>query len=261
MFSSYAELTQATVPRGGAVAVIPLGAVESHGPHLPLGTDGLIATGLLDRAAQLDRSDTPIVRLPLMWLGASAEHAGHPGTLSQEPEALIAQIVAAGQGLAAAGIDRVVLFNAHGGNVAAASIAALKLRTRFGLLAASVHWCDFGLPATVVPPTPAVDDVHGGWMETSILLHLVPHLVASDARAARPAAPPSPLLFPQGPVQWGWTVDDLTRPDSAAGGWIGRPDLATADLGAALVDHAARSLIRLLHDLAKADWPRSGGPG
>jgi len=253
VFVPFTHLTQATVPRG-AVAVIPLGAVETHGPHLPLGTDGMIADGILDHAAARDQRKDLVLRLPLLWLGTSAEHADHPGTLSAEPEELIAQIVSIGEGLAQCGITRVMLFNAHGGNVAAASIAALKLRTRFGMLAASAHWLDFGMPAGLTPPASAVEDVHGGWMETSVMMHLAPQLVAADLRAARVAAPPAASLFPKGPVQWGWKIDDLIADDGASG-WIGRPDLATADLGKALVDHAAQNLLKVLQDLAAAQWP------
>jgi creatinine amidohydrolase len=92
-------------------------------------------------------------------------------------------------------------------------------------------------------------------METSILLHIAPKLVSATARAARAAAPPGPSLFPRGPIAWGWTTSDLA-PGHGEPGWIGRPDLATADLGRALVDHAARGLLKLLQDLAAADWPR-----
>ncbi|MDX2143527.1 MAG: creatininase family protein [Rhodospirillaceae bacterium] len=246
---SLSHLTQATVPKAGAVAVLPLGAMETHGPHLPLGTDNLIAEGILNRAAELDTHDAQILRLPAMWLGASAEHADHPGTLSLEPEQVVAQIVNIGEGLTRSGVTRVMVFNAHGGNVAACAMAALKLRTRFNMLAAGVHWLDFGLPPGLVPPAPEADDVHGGWIETSVMLHLAPHLVVEEVRAARPAQTPAPSLFPSGPVNWGWKIDDLAPSDGKTG-WIGRPDLATAALGKTLVDHAAQCVVKALHDIA-----------
>lgn len=227
--------------------MLPLGALETHGPHLPLATDTLIAEGILDRVRDLDRSAEPILRLPPVWIGASAEHADRAGTVSVEPEALIAQIEGIGDGLARAGVKRVLLFNAHGGNIAAASIAALKLRTRFGMLAASAHWLDYGLPPDMKSPAGAKDDVHGGWIETSVMLHLAPTLVGKGA-AALPR-PPGPGLFPSGPVNWGWMTSDL-----ATGGWIGRADLADAALGQAMVEHAARAALATLHELAAAPW-------
>ena len=248
MFHAFDCLTQVGVPAGRAVAVLPLGAVETHGAHLPLGTDTLIAGGILDAVQALDQSIDPILRLPALWMGASAEHADRAGTLSIEPEALIGQIVAVGEGLARSGVTRLLLFNAHGGNISAASIAALKLRRRFGMLTASAHWLDYGLPAGLTPPANAKEDVHGGWIETSVMLHIAPALVGKSAAGAVPAAP-GPSLFPHGPVAWGWMASDL-----AADGWIGRPDLATAELGRQMVDHAARQTLATLYELAAATW-------
>lgn len=243
----FIHLTQADQPCSGAVAVIPLAAIETHGPHLPLGTDGLIVEGILARAADLIASRA--VSLPTLWLGASAEHADHAGTLSREPEQMIAAIVDLGDGLARAGIKRVVLFNGHGGNIALGAIAALKLRTRSGMLAASAHWLDFGLPPGLAQPAPLTGDVHGGWVETSVLLHLAPQLVNKAAAKAGPAASPAPSLFPSGPVAWGWKIGDLGE-----GGFIGRPELASAAIGHALVEHAARELARLVDEIARAPW-------
>ncbi|MCC6914538.1 MAG: creatininase family protein [Rhodospirillaceae bacterium] len=248
MLTPYIHLTQADLPLKDAVAVIPLASMETHGPHLPLGTDGLIAEGILAHAAE--RITARAVSLPTLWLGASSEHCAHAGTLSCEPEHMIASIAAHGEGLARAGIKRVVLFNGHGGNIALGSIAALKLRTRFDMLAASAHWLDFGLPAGLIAPAPANPDVHGGWVETSVMLHLAPHLVKREKAKANEAKTPAASLFPTGPINWGWKSEDL-----AGGGWIGRPDLAQAGLGKAMVDHAATSLATLIDELAAAKWP------
>jgi creatinine amidohydrolase len=172
--------------------------------------------------------------------------------VSIEPEALIAQIETMGGKLAAAGVKRLLLFNGHGGNVAAAAIAVLKLRRRFGMLAASAHWLDYGLPPGMAAPANAKEDVHGGWIETSVMLHLTPSLVGKGTAAA--PTPPGPSLFPRGPVNWGWMTSDLTCGPEAGGGWIGWPDLADAELGRLMVDHAARAALATLHELAAADW-------
>lgn len=243
---------EAAQPR--TVAVLPLGALETHGPHLSLATDTLIAEGLLDRAQALDTSADPILRLPPLWIGASAEHADRPGTVSIEPEALIAEIEVIGEKLAAAGVKRLLLFNGHGGNIAAAAIAVLKLRRRFGMLAASAHWLDYGLPPGMAAPADAKADVHGGWIETSVMLHLNPSLAGKGIAA--PPRSPAASLFPSGPVNWGWMTSDLTG-DAKGGGWIGWPDLADAELGRAMVDHAARAALATLHELAAAAWAPS----
>jgi creatinine amidohydrolase len=249
MFFAFDHLAQSPSPARieGAVAVLPLAAIEAHGPHLPLGTDGIIASGILDRAGALDQSSLPVLRLPPLWLGASTEHADRAGTLSTSPEALIATIEAIGDGLAHAGVRRIVLFNGHGGNIAAGEIAALKLRTRAGLLAASIHWLDFGLP-DIAMPAPVKGDVHGGWVETSVMLHLAPSLVGAD-RTSEPGKAPAACLFPEGRLKWGWMTSDI-----APGGWIGRPDLGTAALGRAFVEHAAKELAATLQQIAAAPW-------
>ncbi len=249
MFHPFQHLSQPPAPaaHARAVAVLPLGAMETHGPHLPLATDTLIAEGILDRVQMLDQSAEPILRLPPLWIGASAEHADRAGTVSIESETLIARIEAVGEGLSRAGVKRLLLFNGHGGNIAAALIAALKLRTRFGMLVASAHWLDYGLPPDMTAPAGAKEDVHGGWIETSVMLHLAPTLVGTGA-AAMPKTP-GPSLFPRGPINWGWMTSDLA-PD----GWIGRADLADVALGRMMVDHAARAALATLHELAAAAW-------
>lgn len=247
MLVPFTHLTQADLPWADGLAVIPLAATETHGPHLPLGTDGLIAEGILAQAGKRIAARATV--LPTQWLGASSEHGDHAGTLSWEPEHMIAAIVSLGEGLARAGIKRVVLFNGHGGNIPLSSIAALKLRTRFGMLAASAHWLDFGMPPGFTQPAPLARDVHGGWVETSVMLHLAAGLVKKENAKANEALTPAPSLFPSGPIAWGWKIGDL-----AVGGWIGRPDLATAELGKAMVDHAAAGLAKLIDEMATAPW-------
>jgi creatinine amidohydrolase len=115
--------------RPGSTVVWPWGAVEQHGPHLPLGTDGLFAERVLDAVlARLD-GELPVLRLPLQSIGFSPEHRGFSGTLSLPPHQLIDQLVAVGHELAAAGFQRLVLFNAHGGQIALLQTAARQLRS------------------------------------------------------------------------------------------------------------------------------------
>jgi creatinine amidohydrolase len=155
MFHHYAQLTQEMVSNPQAITVIPLAAMEAHGPHLPLGTDGIIVDGILDHAAALDQSAHAVYRLPTLWLGASEEHVDHPGTLSLNAEQMISQIVAIGEGLAHCGLRRVMLFNAHGGNVAAA--AAKAMNEIESTLDAAVGLDDHGLtitPSSPLPPSP-----------------------------------------------------------------------------------------------------------
>jgi len=234
-----------------AVAILPLGAVETHGPHLPLGTDSLIAEGLLDRAlADWDDAPEGLVRLPALWLGASGEHDQGHGTLALEAEETIAAIQAIGGQLAAAGIGRLLLFNAHGGNIAAGQVAALNLRRRHGMLVAAAHWLDFGLPEDLAAPGPPQADVHGGWLETSLMLELLPDAVRRDRLADRPARAPGPSLFPDGPIAWGWRTSDLSGET-----WAGAPERADPLIGRQVCGQVTRGLRQLLTELSAADWP------
>ncbi|MBL8658806.1 MAG: creatininase family protein [Rhodospirillales bacterium] len=234
-----------------AVAVLPLGSIEDHGPHLPVGTDTILAERLLDCAEPaLAGTAVTVLRLPALWLGASLEHAERAGTVSIEAETFVANICAVAAAVAGCGVRRLLTLSAHGGNTAALSVAALKARQGLGLLVAHPHWLDFGMPETLKPPTPVREDVHGGWLETALMLHLTPHLVAPDLAAANPPRRMGSSLYPYGPVPWAWRSEDL-----AHGGWSGRPDLATAEIGRRLSEHIVSGIVQLVRDLAAAPWP------
>lgn len=232
------------------VAILPLGAVEAHGPHLPSGTDTLIAEGIVDAAATQIGDETSVLRLPTLWLGASVEHTERAGTLSTPAEALLQQIDDVVASVVQLGITRIVLFSAHGGNNPVARVAAMTARSLHGALCAAVHWMDFGLPAGFDVPSPTRSDTHGGWMETSIMMALTPELVQAPLPPQTAKAAPAPFLYPDGPVHWGWMSDDL-----GGDGFIGTPALASPELGDALVAHAGLSLATLAQQLSDARWP------
>lgn len=232
------------------LAILPLGALEAHGAHLALGTDLILAERLLDAAAALLPPNAPaMLRLPALWLGASVEHTATPGTFSQTHGALHAQIEAVAAGLPALGVDRLLLFNAHGGNQAVAENAAFSVRARHGMLVAACHWTQFGLPEGLSPPAPEAGDIHGGWRETALMLHLAPQGVQLPLATEARADAPSPMLSPGGRVRWGWMTQDLT-----GGRHAGAPTLATPALGEALTTHIAQQLCALMLDLATCRW-------
>jgi creatinine amidohydrolase len=260
MVNRYERMTQeeivALATAAPVVALLPVGAIENHGPHLPVGTDALIAEALADRAARL--AGDGALLLPPITVGVSHEHvadgATPQATLSVEAQALIGEANAIAGGLACAGIGRLLFINGHGGNVPALNIAALDARRHHGMLCANAHWLDFGLSEGINPPGGIAEDIHGGWLETSLMLALDPGLVKSGkARANPPETRRGALLFPAGPVSWGWKTGDI-----APGGWIGWPERASRELGTRLLDHATAKLAELIADMAAAKDFRRG---
>lgn len=235
--------------------VWPWGAVEQHGPQLPLGTDGLFAERVLDAVlARLD-GELPVLRLPLQSIGFSPEHQGFCGTLSLSPALLIDQVVAVGQALAAAGFQRLVLFNAHGGQIALLQTAARQLRADCPALAVfpCFLWSGPEGIADLIPEPERSDGLHAGLAETSLLLHLAPDLVGEER----------PCDGQQGaPIPEGWSLEGaaplawLTR-DLSDSGVIGDARGASAALGAQLFDRLVQGWQRRLDALLRSPWPGS----
>ncbi|MEO0618158.1 MAG: creatininase family protein [Pseudomonadota bacterium] len=242
------------------VALLPLGAMEAHGPHLPIGTDTILAEAVVDAAAAAFRQMSgglSVLRLPALWLGASQEHGARVGTLSASDTQVVESINAIVAGLARSGVRRILLVNAHGGNISPSRQAALEARVRHGALCAAVHWQEFGLPdedarmPDELRLRPAQRrDVHGGWIETSMMLAYRPDLVRQPLPPATATTPPGPSFFPDGPVHWGWMSDDL-----GADGYIGTPGLASAEIGEAILGHAGAALAGVIREMADADLP------
>ena len=263
---SWQALTTVEAARAAArdpVAVLPLAAVEQHGPHLPLSTDLDIGIGLLAAAFERLPADFPAWALPPITAGASREHARFAGTISLEPELVAELIHAHGAALAAAGVRRLVLSNSHGGNRAAAETAALKLRDELGLLVVTAHY--FLLPRPAGADLPEAEwrhGLHGGAVETALMLHLRPDLVRTEAiGAARPlGADLEDALRRAGPgndaASIAWLVGDL-HPSGAAGD----ASLADAALGRRLLDGYAAALADIIRDARDFPLERLAGSG
>ena len=178
---SWPMVQQAAI-QGGSTVVWPFGAVEQHGPHLPLGTDGLFAERLVDAVLERLPQELPICRLPLQNLGFSPEHHGFAGTLTLAPDQLISQVVAVGQQLAGAGFQRLVLFNGHGGQIALLQTAARHLRSTVPSLAVlpCFLWSGPEGLSALIPEPERSQGLHAALAETSLMLHLAPELVGPE---------------------------------------------------------------------------------
>src|SRR5471030_2575107 len=122
------------------IAVFPLAATEQHGPHLPVGTDVMIAQAYLARVRELLADTIPATFLPLQPVGISTEHIDYPGTLTLPTEIALQSWMALGTSVARAGIKKLVMVTSHGGNSAAMTLVAQDLRANCGLLVVSTGW-------------------------------------------------------------------------------------------------------------------------
>ena len=235
------------------VAVLPLAATEQHGPHLPATTDCDIAEGLMREAENRAPGSLAIVRLPTETVGVSLEHARFPGTESLSASELIDDIVARGGEVADAGLRKMVLVSSHGGNVSAMIAGALECRARFDLLAVTLTWNRLGLPPGLIPDAEREYGVHGGQVETSLMLHFAPERVRMERADDFPSLQAEltkryKRLRAYGPVGFGWLAGDLNPH-----GVTGNAAAATAGIGAAIAAHRSAAFLELLAEVAEAD--------
>ncbi len=245
------------------VVVLPLAAIEQHGPHLPLSTDLDIGLGLLDAAAASLGDDVSVLVLPPLAIGTSMEHGAFAGTLSLEPETALAQIRELGAAVAAAGFRRLLFCNSHGGNTQLMDLAGLRLRRDHGLLVVKCSYFRFDLPEDVELPAEELrHGYHGGTLETAMMLHLAPervHLEHCDDRVSlgQRLEEGMTLLGPEGAASFSWLSQDLHGE-----GAVGNARLADAGLGLRLVRHYGAAIAAVIRDTAAfpLDLLRPGAP-
>src|SRR6202050_3277894 len=165
------------------IAVLAPAAVKQHGPHLPLGVDSFIAEAYLSRVFEVLPTDLPVTFLPLQRIGVSVEHVGYAGTLSLSAATAVAAWTEIGESLARAGLRKLVFVHRHGGNVAAMELVARDLRARFGILAVTVGWHRFGYPQETFSSEEKRHGIHGGDIETSLMLADPPDTVRMHTAA------------------------------------------------------------------------------
>jgi creatinine amidohydrolase len=235
------------------IAVLPLAATEQHGPHLPLGTDVMIAEAYLARVREILPDKIPATFLPVQPIGVSTEHLAYPGTLSLPAETALKVWIALGESVARAGIKKLVMVSSHGGNSAAMSLVAQELRARHGLLAVTTAWSRFGAPEGMFSAEELRHGVHGGAVETSIMLaRYKQHVRTGTIAEFRPASIAMEQdyrwLSAHRPAPFAWQTQDL-HPSGA----VGDARQASADKGELLLEHGARAFCELLADVDKFD--------
>jgi creatinine amidohydrolase len=232
------------------VALLPVAAVEQHGPHLPLSTDALINDGLVRAALPKVPANVALLVLPALTVGLSPEHTSFPGTLTIADSTLGDVWTDIGRSVARAGVRKLAILNTHGGQKALVDLVAMRLRAELGMLVARATYFAFGAPPGLFDAAESAHDIHGGEVETSLLLHLAPNLVRRDALADFKGLPHelaarNRVLGAEKPVGIGWRAEDL-HPLGACG----NATRADAAKGAKHLAHLAERLATLVADLA-----------
>ena len=236
-----------------AIAVLPVAAIEQHGPHLPVSVDTSLVNGVIEAALPHLPDPLPVLFMPTQQVGKSNEHIRYPGTLTLSAQTLISVWMELGACVARAGIKKLVLFNSHGGQMAVMDIVARDLRTAHDLMVFSSNWYTLPLGDGVMNLfTPAEHrfGIHAGDMETSMMLALREKYVdmqhAQHFRTqAEERAKNYPLLGSGATVKMGWQIQDY-NPYGAAGD----ATLATAAKGHAVINAAGLQLARLLQEIS-----------
>ncbi len=236
------------------VAIVPVGAVEQHGPHLPVGVDAAINAGIVARALELMPQDCPALVLPMIPVGKSDEHLAFPGTLTLSHETLVRVCYELGEGVHHAGLRKILFFNSHGGQPQVLEIVCRDLRVKRGMFALTAMWPQLVDMSDLFDAAEIKHGIHGGQIETSVMLYLHPELVdmarVQDFVSSTVEIEREAKLLGQGAAYFGWQAQDL-HPTGACG----NAAAATAELGEELVERAARGLVRLVGEIV--DYPLS----
>ncbi len=249
---------QEAAQKEGSTLVWPFGACEQHGPQLPLSTDNLFAEQILTKVLEQLPRDMPIWMLPSQLLGFSPEHQSFPGTISISAHILLNLVMEVGQQASLLGFQRLLLFNAHGGQIGLLQASARQLRVACPKLAVLPCFLWSGVPALkdLLPLHERENGLHAGLAETSLMLSLAPDLVGPE----RPfdgehcskdflATPPEGWSL-EGAAPWAWLTNDLSK-----SGVIGDSRNSTESLGKALENALIDHWVRLLISLMESRWP------
>jgi len=242
-------MTASEITVSPEIAILPLGATEQHGPHLPLETDTIIADGIANRLGKALPDPGKVHFEPVEQIGYSPEHLDFAGSQSLSYHEAIERWIGIGRQAAEGGMRKFVMLNAHGGNSPLMTIVATELRVRYGMLAVATSWTRFGYPPDLVAGEERAIGIHGGFIETSVMLALRPDLVDMDKARDFPSAQSRfasdfTHLRAYGPHAFGWKMGDLS-PEGVVGNAAG----ASAEAGERMLEHAVAGLAELIADV------------
>jgi creatinine amidohydrolase len=238
----------------GVVALLPVAAVEQHGPHLPVRVDAAINAGILRRALELLPAEATLLVLPALVVGKSNEHLAFPGTLSLSYETLGRVWQEMAESVHRAGCRKIIFFNSHGGQPQLIDIVCRELRVRLNMLAVACSWYNVTEMADLIDAHELRHGIHGGAVETSMMLYLHPELVRMDlaqnfVSSAAQIEAENTVLRVEGSTGFGWQTQDLN-----AAGACGDATRADAETGRQVIERAAAALATLVAEVSRAEY-------
>ncbi|UOQ49906.1 creatininase family protein [Gracilibacillus caseinilyticus] len=241
-----------------ALVVLPIGAVEQHGPHMPIYTDTLIAEGVLTEAFQHFSEGDNIWLLPPIPYGKSTEHLKMAGTMTLSASTLQAVVMDIAKSVSESGFNRLVLFNSHGGNHDLLNMVSREIRIETGMMVFRLNSSDGSLVADLVPEEERVFGIHGGDVETSMVLDMKENWV-------HPALSPKEFvglpednkhLYLKGSCYFAWVIHDISET-----GMAGDATQATKEKGGEINRRSAQYVAEALIEMSKfnIDQLQKGG--
>ena len=252
-YLSWTDIEQ--LPNKENVVIIqPIGAIEQHGPHLPIAVDSAISLGVIGKALEQLEPDVPAYALPCLYYGKSNEHDRFPGTITLSATTLLAVIMEMAQSVYSAGFRKLVLMNSHGGQPQIMEIAARDLHQARPDLAVFplFTWRVPNITGDLITAQELEYGIHAGDAETSIMLSLLPEQVKmQDAVKEYPQGlPQDSLLNMEGKLPFAWLTRELSKT-----GVMGDATVATTEKGDRILQSLAMGWVQVIKDIYRFEQP------
>jgi creatinine amidohydrolase len=237
------------------VIVQPIGAVEQHGPHLPIIVDAAISMGVLGKALGQLEANIPAYALPCLYYGKSNEHWHFPGTITLSAQTLLSVLREMAESIYRAGFRKLVLMNSHGGQPQVMEIAARDLHQEYEdfLIFPLFTWRVPHIAGELITAEELEYGIHAGDAETSIMLSLLPEQVKMDKAVKEypRGLPKDSLLSMEGKLPFAWLTKELTK-----SGVMGDATVATKEKGDRLLESVAAGWVRVIKDIYQFRQPK-----
>ncbi|MFD2654856.1 creatininase family protein [Gracilibacillus thailandensis] len=236
------------LPKDDALIVLPIGAVEQHGPHMPIYTDTLIAEGVLMEAFEHFAEVDNIWLLPPLPYGKSTEHIGMAGTITLSAATLQSVVMDIAKSVSDSGFKRLVLFNSHGGNHDLLNMISREVRIETGMMVFRLNSSDGNLLTDLIPEKERVFGIHGGDVETSMVLDIKGNWVNMEQSPVDFVSLPEDIqyLYLKGSCYFAWVINDIS-----ATGMAGDATRATVEKGKEINQRAGKYIAEALKEMSR----------